>query len=121
MYHLVFLALHHWAGTMIAQRKELCMRRAIGLLLVVLLSTLLLPWHTIGAPSELPGEFMGMVIRDPHYEWNTSPDYPNALNRAFYDQMGQNLESAGVKWVRFEFRAEDGFVYDPDNPLSGLR
>ena len=30
-------------------------------------------------------------------------------------------EAAGVKWVRFEFRAEDGFAYDPDNPLSGLR
>lgn len=47
-----------------------------------------------------------MVVRDPHYEWRTNPDYPGA-NQAFMDEMGQNLQLAGVEWVRIEFRAED--------------
>ena len=89
--------------------------------LVVLLASLLAPVRASVAPSALPGDFMGMVVRDPHYEWNTNPAYPNAVNQTFFDTMGRHLAAAGVKWVRFEFRAEDGYPYDPANPLQGLR
>lgn len=57
-------------------------------------------------PAQPLGDFMGMVVRDPHYEWNTNPAYPNDVNRAFLDTMGANLQAAGVKWVRIEFQAE---------------
>jgi hypothetical protein len=57
--------------------------------------------------AELPGDFLGMVVRDPHYEWNTNPNYVGT-NKAFYDAMGENLRDLGVKWVRIEFFAEDG-------------
>ena len=91
---------------------------------MTLLLSLLAPVRAVAQPPELPGDFMGMVIRDPHYEWKTNPDFPDGVNQAFYDALGHNLAAAGVKWVRFEFRAEDGGDenrYDPDNPLQGLR
>jgi hypothetical protein len=49
---------------------------------------------------------MGMVIRDPHYEWNTNSAFQGS-NKAFYDEMGRNLAAAGVKWVRFEIFSEE--------------
>jgi hypothetical protein len=65
-----------------------------------------LPPERAAQPTDLPPEgFMGMVVRDPHYEWRTNPDYPGA-NEAFMDEMGRNLEAAGVEWVRLEFRSE---------------
>lgn len=53
------------------------------------------------------GEFMGMVVRDPHYEWKTNVAFPDGANRAFFDALGRNLEAAGVRWVRIEFFAEE--------------
>ncbi len=82
-------------------------------LLVASLLTLLAPAEAADDPVELPGEFMGMVTRDPHYEWRTNPSYPGT-NEAFYDAMGENLRHAGVKWVRIEFRAED-----PGSDMAG--
>ncbi len=97
------------------------MRRIVPLfLLVVLLGSL----HAgVRADTAItPGDFMGMVVRDPHYEWKTNPTlFPNTVNQTFYDAVGKNLEAAGVKWVRFEFRAEDKVSYDPNNPSQGLR
>lgn len=72
------------------------------------------------AQAVLPGDFMGMVVRDPHYEWNTNPAYPNDVNRTFYDTMGVKLQAAGVKWVRIEMRAEENIPYNPADPLQGL-
>ena len=48
----------------------------------------------------------GLVIRDPWYDWNTNPAFPNQSNRAFQDRMGDLLADLGVKWVRFEFHVE---------------
>lgn len=62
--------------------------------------------------AELPGDFMGMVVRDPHYEWQTNASYPG-VNEAFYETMGLYLQQAGVKWVRIEFFAEE------TGPLAG--
>ena len=57
-------------------------------------------------------DLFGMVMRDPFYEYNTDPvNFPNALNRTALEQQANELESAGVKWVRMEFFADyDGSV-----------
>src|SRR5262245_2361995 len=55
------------------------------------------------APAPLDREFMGMVIRDPWYDFNTNPAYPNQPNRVFQDTMGATLKRAGVRWVRLDF------------------
>lgn len=62
--------------------------------------------QSVFEPGTPPGEFMGMVVRDPHYEWNTNTEY-QGTNRAFYDTMGAKLKEAGVKWVRIEFFANE--------------
>lgn len=54
----------------------------------------------------MSSEQMGMVIRDPWYEFNTNPDYPDAPNYAFQDTMGATLAEMGVRWVRLEFHIE---------------
>lgn len=97
------------------------MRRLVSLCVLFAILVLgIAPARAQFGTGTLPGEFMGMVIRDPHYEWNTNPDYPDDVNRAFYDAMGQNLAAAGVKWVRFEFWADEVENFNPDNPLEGL-
>ena len=53
--------------------------------------------------SLLRNQFIGMVARDPYYEWGSDPAAPNAPNQAFQDQMGKMLARSGVAWVRFEF------------------
>lgn len=55
------------------------------------------------APAALDSEFMGMVIRDPWYDFDTNPSYPNAPNQDFQDRMGATLATAGVRWVRLDF------------------
>lgn len=96
------------------------MRRFVPVfvLLIGLLCLLPVVAQTTGSPP--PGDFMGMVIRDPYYEFNTNPNYPNQLNRDFYDALGQNLAYAGVRWVRFEFRAESNIPYNPNEPGQGI-
>ena len=53
-------------------------------------------------PGVAPGSFMGMVVRDPYYEWQTNSGDPSGSNRAFLEAMGANLQAAGVKRVRIE-------------------
>jgi hypothetical protein len=50
---------------------------------------------------------IGMVVRDPWYEFNTNPAFPNAPNEAAQDRMGAMLADAGVRWVRIEFIVRD--------------
>lgn len=58
-------------------------------------------------PQATPGaanpEFMGMVVRDPFYDFDSNPAFPGQPNQAFQDKMGQLLANAGVRWVRLEF------------------
>lgn len=83
------------------------MRRLLLSILFLVPLLCLLPAAQAAEPAVTPPEgFMGMVVRDPHYEWRTNPAYPGA-NEAFMDEMGRNLQLAGVDWVRIEFRAED--------------
>ncbi|NNJ11483.1 hypothetical protein EKD04_014190 [Chloroflexales bacterium ZM16-3] len=54
----------------------------------------------------LDPDMMGMVIRDPWYEFGTYPGLPDEPNRVSQERMGQILEEAGVRWVRLEFFVE---------------
>ncbi len=49
-------------------------------------------------PTEL-----GVVIRDPWYEFSTDSRYPGQPNYEALDRMGRELAAAGARWVRLEF------------------
>src|SRR5436190_10914002 len=57
------------------------------------------------SPAVAPGvsnpDFMGMVIRDPWYDFGTT--VPGEPNQAFQDTMGATLAGMGVRWVRLDF------------------
>src|SRR5262245_49657689 len=100
------------------------MWRNYGLLFVVVLSLTTLPAAAAAAPpgqaaplsvdipraQALDPEFMGMAIRDPWYESNTNPEFPNAPNQAFQEEMGAILERVGARWVRLEFHIPVGIT-----------
>jgi hypothetical protein len=48
-------------------------------------------------------ELLGMVVRDPWYDFGTNPALPNRPNYVAQDRMGEVLAQAGVRWVRLEF------------------
>jgi hypothetical protein len=59
------------------------------------------------APAAAPGainpDFMGMVIRDPWYDFGTHPAFPDQPNKVFQDTMGLTLSNMGVRWARLDF------------------
>ena len=64
--------------------------------------------------NEEPSQVFGMVGRDPWYEYGTNPeDHPNDVNRTFLENMVAEMSEMGVRWIRFEFRAE---VDVPEGP-----
>jgi len=70
----------------------------------------------VAPPGTLDREFMGMSIRDPWYEFNRNPSFPDAPNETFLDEMGIILEQAGVRWVRLEFHIPyNSNIADPCN------
>lgn len=92
----------------------------VALLLVLLLEALALaptqptraalqqaPDAPLQAPGQSNPEFMGMVVRDPFYEFNTLPGFlgPNTVAQ---EEMARNLAQIGVRWVRIEFLTEGG-------------
>lgn len=82
------------------------MSRAWSFVVLVLLVLSVLPASASPravAPAALDREFMGMVIRDPWYDFGTNPNDPNGPNQDFQDTMGATLAQAGVRWVRLEF------------------
>jgi hypothetical protein len=102
-----------------ALKRGRTMSRAVWAALLLVLALAALPAaaapedeNTIAgeaaAPAALDREFMGMVIRDPYYDFDTASSQPN---RAAQDRMGQFLADAGVRWVRLDFLADpDGHV-----------
>lgn len=58
------------------------------------------------------GEKMGLVIRDPWYEFGTYPGKPHDPNTVFQDSMGKILAELGARWVRLEFHIEGADVAD---------
>jgi hypothetical protein len=62
-------------------------------------------------------EFMGMVVRDPWFDFDTNPALPGQPNRAFQDRMGATLAQAGVRWVRLDFRIAAGREVPAEDPL----
>src|SRR6266508_2797548 len=87
------------------------MTRAAAFFLLLVISTATLPAGAASraqaAPAAAPGisnpDFMGMVIRDPWYDFGTNPAFPNQPNKAFQDTMGATLSNMGVRWVRLDF------------------
>ena len=61
------------------------------------------------APGATNPDLMGMVIRDPWYDFGTMPGQPNQPNRLFQDTMGANLANIGVRWVRLDFHIPGGY------------
>ncbi len=82
----------------------------VGLLLALLVASSTAARPAQPASAALP-DFWGMVVRDPGYEWNTNPLYPNAVNQTFINTMLDLLQAAGVEWVRFEFHGTWGAGY----------
>ena len=64
------------------------------------------------APAVLRDGFIGMVARDPYYEWGSDPAAPTAANQVFQDQMGKLLAKSGVTWVRIEIHLGNDVLGD---------
>jgi hypothetical protein len=62
------------------------------------------------ADNGLDFDGLGMVIRDPWYDFGTYPGQPAQPNYAAQDRMGEMLEELGVRQVRMEFQIEGGDV-----------
>jgi hypothetical protein len=85
------------------------MTRAAALVLLIMIFTAALPAGATPrdqvGPAAVPGasnpDFMGMVIRDPWYDFGTTT--PGKPNQAFQDTMGATLAKMGVRWVRLDF------------------
>jgi hypothetical protein len=89
------------------------MRHARWLSLVLLLTCAPLMASSASraaAPAQPPldSELMGMVVRDPWFDYATNPAYPGQANKAFQDRMGAELAAMGVRWVRLDFRIATG-------------
>lgn len=61
-------------------------------------------------PTAIDPELMGIVVRDPWYDFGTNPRYPNQPNYTAQEQMGATLADLGARWVRLEFHIQDGNV-----------
>jgi hypothetical protein len=57
-------------------------------------------------PPAIEPDMLGMVVRDPWYDFGTYPGQPNEPNYAAQDRMGELLAQMGVRWVRIEFHIE---------------
>ena len=87
------------------------MTRAAAFLLLIVTLAAALPAGAApraqAAPAAAPGasnpDFMGMVIRDPWYDFGTHPAFPSQPNKPFQDTMGLTLSNMGVRWVRLDF------------------
>ena len=61
----------------------------------------------LNTANATPPDFYGMVGRDPWYEFNTDPvHFPNSLNTGFLENMAQQMQFAGARWIRIEFHAD---------------
>ncbi|MCS6842274.1 MAG: glycoside hydrolase family protein [Roseiflexus sp.] len=56
------------------------------------------------ASVTVPPDLMGIVIRDPWFDFDTNPAFPGQPNRTFQDRMGAVLAQMGARWVRLDFR-----------------
>jgi len=62
------------------------------------------PGSTMATVQAVPPELMGMVIRDPWFDFDTNPLFPGEPNRTFQDRMGAALAQMGARQVRLDFR-----------------
>jgi hypothetical protein len=88
-------------------------RSSLWLALLVLTAS---PWalaRPLGAAPQaqagpIDPELLGMVVRDPWYEFGTHPRFPNQPNYEALQRTGQVLAETGVRWVRVEFIVRAG-------------
>lgn len=66
------------------------------------------PAQTPTTPALGDPDLLGVVIRDPWYEFGSDPRYPGQPNYEAQERMGQILAEAGVRWVRLEFIVQQG-------------
>ncbi len=76
---------------------------AVVLLLVIFLGGSQLVALFAPTPRVPDPDMLGMVIRDPWYDFGTTPGQPHHPNYAAQDRMGEMLALMGVRWVRLEF------------------
>jgi hypothetical protein len=100
-----------------AEYLRMLIRRRAALLAALLLFVLAAPAARAGvqdgAPPatpapRTPADLLGIVVRDPWYEFGTSPGDPDKPNYQAQNRMGQILAEAGVRWVRVEFIVRQG-------------
>lgn len=75
-------------------------------LLLVFIGYLASTVHYWFPPPPPDPDKLGMVIRDPWYDFGTHPGHPEQPNYAAQDRMGALLHQMGVRWVRLEFHIE---------------
>lgn len=68
------------------------------------------------APATVPPDIMGLVIRDPWFDFDTNPAFPGQPNKTFQDRMGAALAQMGARWVRLDFRIAAPLDADPPLP-----
>ncbi|NTU79640.1 MAG: hypothetical protein HGA45_09585 [Chloroflexales bacterium] len=81
----------------------------IAALLFVLIPSL--PPPVAAAPAQqaaVSPDIIGIVARDPWYEYGTNPRYPGQPNYEAQDRMGRILAEAGARWVRIELIVQEG-------------
>ena len=67
-------------------------------------------------PATVPPDMMGIVIRDPWFDFDTNPAFPGEPNKTFQDRMGAALAQMGARWVRLDFRIAAPLDADPPFP-----
>ncbi|XSG75275.1 glycosyl hydrolase [Herpetosiphon llansteffanensis] len=95
--------------------RRVC-QRLLGFVLIIFLLIQLPAMSHAEPPTDQSSDWWGIVVRDPAYEWNTNPAYPNAANQAFINRMFDEIVAMGGRWVRFEFHGTwDGSSYGAFN------
>lgn len=83
-------------------------------LLAILLALLCYPlslWRNVFPPAPPDPDKLGMVIRDPWYDFGTYPGKGSQPNYAAQDRMGALLAQMGVRWVRLELHIAGSDAY----------
>ncbi|ABU57786.1 conserved hypothetical protein [Roseiflexus castenholzii DSM 13941] len=87
-----------------------------GMMPAPLISPAVAQEPSMPAPASVPPDMMGIVIRDPWFDFDTNPAFPGQSNKTFQDRMGAVLAQMGVRWVRLDFRIAAPLDADPRLP-----
>ena len=90
------------AGKKNTMKQTLLLAIALALALLIPLNAGLAASHTTPARAVANQDLLGMVIRDPWYDFGTNPAIPEQPNTLFQDTMGATLAQIGAHWVRMD-------------------